>query len=85
MNWFSTSGGMIRIGSLEFPSPFLVLWLLVIFYLAAGYVLHVGKWTGIHIYARKREPFDYWMDCLFYLGVTVALTIWWKQIVTLGR
>lgn len=84
MNWFSISNGMIKIGCVEFPEVFAVLWFLVVFYLVAGFVLHVGRWAGIRIYSRKRDPFNYWFDCSFYIGITIVLTFWWKQLLILA-
>jgi hypothetical protein len=80
MDWFSISSGMIRIGSLEFPWPFGVVWVLLLIFLISGHVISAGKWMGIHIYSRKKQPAQYWWNCLFYAGIAVAFTFFWKQI-----
>jgi hypothetical protein len=57
-----------------------LLWGLVIVYLVSGYVPHLGRFGGPLIISRKKDSFGYWLDCLFYLAVTVALTFWWDSI-----
>ena len=51
-----------------------LVWGVIIFYLVSGYVLYVGKWTGIHIYSRKKQASDYWFHWFLNLAIAVAIT-----------
>jgi uncharacterized RDD family membrane protein YckC len=70
MSWFSISGGMVRIGSFGVPWIFGVPWLLPLFFLISGFIITVGKWTGIHVYSRRRQSGQYWWS-MFLLCVLI--------------
>jgi hypothetical protein len=68
---------LLRIGSLVFPWWLLPLWVLLFFSLVTGYTLGSSgsRFTGqLEIYARKDDPFNFWMTWLLYAGITVFLT-----------
>ena len=47
---------------------------MLLFFLISGYVPYFGYLTGFHVYARKKEPSDYWFACLLYVVITIFLS-----------
>jgi hypothetical protein len=84
MSWLSFHDGVLKIGDFAFPIWISIFWLILALSFVAGHIWSPGLGRGSRgrLFSREDDPVNYWTSWIVLLIVTMILTFWRKQLLS---